>query len=220
MSLEKVIKFDNITTIYPTINLKKNPLLIKEFTIKSNKKMYFNIIINEFYLIYFQDDNYFINDKEHDNFIQSEYNNIDGYYNNFKFDTYIYIERIQIRTINSDYDVVPQIYFEYDSDHIETDVKELEHQYIDSYFFKRKYFKFFNLLNNDIELIKIFNIQIEYKDNKRTYIEIPYDESMYKFKYLKDNTYYVEFNEEQSKKKDYYYIFNNTNYISSYFSII
>jgi hypothetical protein len=46
------------------------------------------------------------------------------------------------------------------------------------------------------------------------------DENLYKFKYLKNNTYYVEFNMEYNKKNNFIYKFNTNNYISSYYPIL
>jgi len=226
MSYEKIIKF-NEGIIKLSDGYTKNPiikfnksLLLKEFTIKSRDLIYYNIFINGHYLIYFQDyDRDFTEYDEYDNCIISEYNDLDGYHNQFKFDTNIYIESIEIENKDPEYEDLPEIYFEYDDDHLENDKLELENEFIDSYCFKKKYFKFL-YVNDDIEIIKVYSIEIQYNNNKRSFIEKPFDESTYKFKHYKKNTYYIEFDEEQFKKMDYYYKFNNMNYFSSYYPII
>jgi hypothetical protein len=226
MSLEKKIKFDEGIIKLSDGNYKNpiikfnNPLLIKEFTIRSKELIYYNIFINGHYLIYFQDYDREYNDyEEYDNCIISEYNDLDGYHNHYKFNNNIYIESIEIENKHPEFEDLPHIYFEYDNDYLENDKSILEYEYMDSYCFMKKYFKFL-YVNDDIELIKIFNIQVEYKDKKRSFIEKPIDESTYKFKHYKKNTYYVEFDEEQFKKMDYYYKFNNMNFFSSYYPII
>jgi len=220
MSYEKKIKFYNKLNNKNPIIVFNISLLIKEFTIRSKELIYYNILINGHYLIYFQDYDRNYNDyNEYDNCITSEYNDLDGYYNHFKFNTNIFIKSIEIENKDPEYEDLPVIYFEYDNDYLENDKTILEYEYMDSYCFMKKYFKFL-YVNDDIELIKIFNIQVEYKDKKRSFIEKPIDESTYKFKHYKNNTYNVEFDEEQFKKIDYYYKFNNMNFFSSYYPII
>ena len=228
MSLEKIIKFnDEITEYFNNSDYLKNPtikflipLLIKDFSIKSKEMIYYNIIINGKYLIYYQSiDRDYTEYNNYDNCIISEYSDLDGYYNNFNFNTNIYIESIEIENKDPLNKNLPDIYFEYDADHLVEDKSELENEYIDSYCFRKKYFKFLNK-TEDIQLIKIYNMYVEYRDNKRYSIEKSFDESEYKFKHLKNNTYYVEFDEEQLKKTDYYYKFNNMNCFSSYYPII
>lgn len=229
MPLEKIIKFNEGIIKLSDGNFKNpiikfnNALLIKEFTIRSKELIYYNIFINGHYLIYFQDyDRDYSDFDEYDNCIISEYNDLDGFHNQFKFNTNIYIESIEIENKNPEFEDLPNIYFEYDDDHLEKDNSILEYEFLDSYCFTKKYFKFLYVDDNydDIELIKVFRIEIEYSNNKRNFVEKPYDESTYKFKHYKNNTYYIEFDEEQFTKMDYYYKFNNMNYFSSYYPII
>ena len=228
MSLEKIIKFNyEINEYFNNSDYLKNPtikfiipLVIKDFTIKSNEKIFYNIIINGKYLIYYQSiDRDYTEYNDYDNCIISEYNNLDGYYNIFKFNINIYIESIEIENKNPLNKDLPDIYFEYDPDHLVEDKSELDNEYIDSYCFRKKYFKFLNKIE-DIQLIKIYSMHVEYHNNKRTSTEKSLDESEYKFKHLKNNTYYVEFDDEQFKRTDYYYKFNNMNCFSSYYPII
>ena len=55
MPLDKKIKFNHDTKRQrmPCIKFKNLPISIKSFTIKSNEKIYYNILINGHYLIYF-----------------------------------------------------------------------------------------------------------------------------------------------------------------------
>lgn len=229
MPLDKVIKFNN--TRLPWIRFKDLPLSIKSFTIKSSEKIYYNILLNNHYLIHFRDiEEYFDSDDEsncislYDNCISSEYDQIDGYYNHFKFDKEIYIESIELENLNPDFDEFPEIFFEYDDSDPEMDRKELEYQYYDWYSFNKKYFKFFNVPEDEeIKLLKVYDgstLRISKSSNSRKIQRKVIPETEYKFKHLKNNTYYIEYEEEQFKKLDHMYIFNTCNFITSYYPII
>jgi hypothetical protein len=100
------------------------------------------------------------------------------------------------------------LYLEYDDTNLFNSYDDILNKYLDQYVFTKKYFKFFTNDIFDVELNEI----ILNKDK--------IDENLYKFKYLKNNTYYIEFNTEHSKKNNYIYKFNSLNYISSYYPIL
>jgi hypothetical protein len=190
-------------------------ILTNSFTLKSKKSFTFVIIING---------NQIINTDEfssHDNLIESEYNSIDEYYYNFKFDSDIFIDYIKLKVLNKN----NNIYFEYDDTNYFHSNDEIINKYLDQFVFTKKYYKFFTNNINDIQLynienyINIFNSKlVGGRIGRLERIEI--DKNTYNFKYLKNNTYYVEFDEIQNKKNNYFYNFNCSNYISSYYPIL
>jgi hypothetical protein len=99
------------------------------------------------------------------------------------------------------------------------------YKYLDQFVFTKKYYKFFTNNINDIQLynienyINVFNSKLG-RGRIARLERIEIDKNTYNFKYLKDNTYYVEFDEIQNKKNNYYYNFNCSNYISSYYPIL
>jgi hypothetical protein len=207
------------------------PILINQFSIKAKDFIYYNILVNSYYLIYFADhEQYFDEDYDdngnfiplEDNCIKTDFDKIDGYHNNFKFDKPLYIDVIELENLSPDFEQFPDIFLEYDSDHLETNSNELEQEFFDSYCFTKKYFKFFNIPDDmEIDLKEIIDLKVTYKKTgNRTYQRNIIDQETYKFKHLKNNTYYVEFDDEQFKKLDYLYNFNYSNYITSYFPII
>jgi len=220
MSLDKIIRFNlkyNNTLRHPKITFNP-PIFLKSFSIKSNQKLCFNLYINQNHLIYYDES------SEFEKYLSTSYDGIDGNYYNFNFFKEIYIRTIELNVYDKyhkfdNYDV----YLEYDEDHIElihdTDKVNL---YYDAYSFQKKYFKFNNIID-DIKLINIYEIKYTYysdNSNSRKVVQSKLDESFYKFNHLKNNTYYVEFVEEQNKKFDYIYEFNNNDYISSYYQLI
>jgi len=190
-------------------------ILTNSFTLKSKKSFTFIIIING---------NQIINTDEfssHDNLIESEYNSIDEYYYNFKFDSDIFIDYIKLKVLNKN----NNIYFEYDDTNNFHSNDEIINKYLDQFVFTKKYYKFFTNNINDIQLynienyINVFNSKLG--GGRIARLErIEIDKNTYNFKYLKNNTYYVEFDEIQNKKNNYYYNFNCSNYISSYYPIL
>ena len=180
-------------------------ILINNFTIKSNKLFKFNLIINNTPII----------DKEV--VLDSEYSSIDGHFFYFNFNNDILIENIKYLGYNDN----TNIYFEYDNTNLFNSNDDILNKYLDKYVFTKKYFKF---NTNDIFDIKLKNI-IEHKSiitKNRNNKKIEFnkiDENIYKFKYLKNNTYYIEFDEIQYKN-NFIYNFNNDNYISSYYPIL
>jgi len=228
MPLEKIIEF-NKSGISPYILFKNIPISVKNFTIRSKEKIYYNILINNHYLINFQEYDYVYDEDDdlinvYQNCISSEYDELEGYYNYFKFDKEINIEAIEIENLHPDFEELPDIYFEYDDTFPELDRKELHQQFTDMYFFKRKYFKFFDVPEDyEIKLLRIFDgttLRIKYNQKGRKTNQIEFDENKYKFKHLKDNTYYVEFDKEQCRKIDHIYSFNFPKYISSYYPLL
>jgi hypothetical protein len=220
MVLDKIIKFDNPRLFMPIIKFKDLPILVKNFIIKSNKKIYYNILINNQYLIYFRDiydENIIIS-----NCITSEHDNIDGYHNYFSFEKEIVIESIEIE--NYEKKSMENIYFQYDHSDLKLNIDEIKYLFLDYCNFTKKYFKFINLdQDEEIILKEIYdgnNLKFKIENNKKKIIKkyIPTDQ--YKFKFLKGSTYYVEYENQQVKKIDNIYIFNNNNYISSYYPIL
>jgi hypothetical protein len=202
--MDKKIKFNQMKVkdmFFPTFrayDVKINKgILINSFAIKSNKFFKFTISINN---------NHFFNPTKStiDYILESDYNQLDGYYYNFKFDSDIFIEYIRIIVIN----VNNNLYLEYDDTNLFNSYDDILNKYLDQYVFTKKYFKFFTNDIFDVELIEIL-----LNMNK-------IDENKYKFKYLKNNTYYVEFNIEYNKKNNFIYKFNTNNYISSYYPIL
>lgn len=182
-------------------------ILINKFTIKSNKLFKFNLII----------DNSPIIDKEV--VLDSEYSAIDGHFYYFNFNNDILIENIKYLGYNDN----TNIYFEYDNTNVFNSSDDILNKYLDKYVFTKKYFKFYI---NDIFDIKLNNIMehksiiVKNRNNKKIEIN-KLDENKYKFKYLKNNTYYVEFDEIRNIRNDFnIYNFNNNNYISSYYPIL
>ena len=220
--MDKKIKFNLIKDCiseHNILEIKFNKgILINNFTLKSKKSFTFVIIING--------NRIFITDafSSPDNLIESEYNSIDDYYYNFKFDSDIFIDSIKLLVLNKN----NNIYFEYDDTNYFNSNDEIINKYLDQFVFTKKYYKFFtNDINNinDIQLysienfINVFNSKLGGgRIGKIERIEI--DKNTYNFKYLKNNTYYVEFDEIQNKKNNYYYNFNCSNYISSYYPIL
>jgi hypothetical protein len=207
-----IIKPSQIFYNYVLLEIKFNKgILINNFTIKSNKLFKFNLTLNNHSFLTKND--FFIDD-----FLESKYDTIDGYYYNFKFDSDIFIETIKYKNYNDN----TNIYFEYDDTNMHFENDDIVNKYLDQYVFTKKYFKFISDDENTKD-IKINNI-IEHKlviTNKGKKIEFnKIDEYIYKFKYLKNNTYYIEFDEIQYKKNDYIYNFNSNNYISSYYPIL
>ena len=182
-------------------------ILINNFTLKSRQSFTFVIIING--------NRIFITDafSSVDKLIESEYNSVDDYYYNFKLDSDIFIDSIKLLVLNKN----NNIYFEYDDTNYFNSNDEIINKYLDQFVFTKKYYKFFTNNINDIQLYNIENY-INVFNSKLKRIEI--DKNTYNFKYLKDNTYYVEFDEIQNKKNNYYYNFNCSNYISSYYPIL
>jgi hypothetical protein len=220
MSLDKIIKFNmkyNNKLRHPKITFNP-PVFLKNFSIKSNKKLFFNLYINQNHLIYYDET------EQTEKYLTTLHDGIDGHHYNFNFLKDIYIRTIELNVYDKhhkfdNYDV----YLEYDEDHLElihdTDKIDL---YYDAYNFQKKYFKFNNIID-DIELVGIYEIKYTYYTNNsesRKIVEDKLDESLYKFSHLKNNTYCVEFIEEQNKKFDYIYNFNNNDFISSYYQII
>ena len=225
MSLDKIIKFNlkyNNKLRHPKITFNP-PVFLKNFTIKSNKKLSFNLYINQNHLIYYDETD------QTEKYLTTLYDGVDGHYYIFNFLKDIYIRTIELNVYDKyhrfdDYNV----YLEYDEDHLDLiDIYDNDKVdlYYDTYNFKKKYFKF-NNINDDVELIGVYEIKYTYYTNSlsnsssRKVVEDKLDESLYKFSHLKNNTYCVEFTEEQNKKFDYIYEFNNNDYISSYYQII
>jgi len=220
MSLDKIIKFNmkyNNKLRHPKI-IFDPPVFLKNFTIKSNKKLFFNLYINQNHIFYYDE----TDDSE--KYLTTLYDGVDGHYYNFNFFKDMYIRSIELNVYDKyhrfdEYNV----YLEYDEDHLELihDTDKID-MYYDAHSFQKKYFKFNNIIN-DVELIGVYDIKnTYYTDNLyiRKVVEDKLDESLYKFSHLKNNTYCVEFTEEQNKKFDYIYKFNNSDYISSYYQII
>ena len=242
MPLDKIIKFnhDSKRQRMPCIKFKNLPISIKSFTIKSSEKIYYNILINGHYLIYFPEyeDPYeeeyqelnekYLKEYNRQTCISSEYDNIDGYHNYFKFDTEIYIESIEIENLHLDLIPLDDVYFEYDNSDIQLNQDEIENKYFDSYNFTKKYFKFINVPEDyEIKLDHIYDgsnlrFTTNRETNKRSVIKKIIPKSEYIFKHYKGNTYYVQYEEEQFKKMDNIYKFNDEycEYISSYYPII
>jgi hypothetical protein len=202
--MDKKIKFNQIKLqdiFFPNFkayDVKINKgILINSFSIKSNKFFKFNISINN---------NQFLQNikSTFDYELESDYNPIDGYYYNFKFDSDIFIEYIRLKIYNEN----SNLYLEYDDTNLFNSYDDILNKYLDQYVFTKKYFKFFT---NDIFDVELDEILLNM--NK-------IDENLYKFKYLKNNTYYVEFNMEYNKKNNFIYKFNTNNYISSYYPIL
>lgn len=223
MTIEKSIKFDKDNSIYFDY-----PLYLKNFTIKSNNIMYYNILVNYQDLINFIDyedaDEYFNEENlEYSiplslNCIKTEYDKVDGYYNNFKFLKEIYIESISIENKDPDFNMLPDIYLEYDNydDNIIC-IEEVPEN--DDVLFKNIYFKFYDKENDDNKEIVLYEIYIiEDKNRKIKLRKMEQDE--YKFKHIKDSTYCISFEEKQKKNIDTYYKFNCINYITSFYPII
>jgi hypothetical protein len=202
--MDKKIKFNQIKLqdiFCPTVrayDVKINKgILINSFAIKSNKFFKFNISINN--------NNFLQNIKStFDYELISDYNPIDGYYYNFKFDSDIFIEYIRLIVYNQN----NNLYLEYDDTNLFNSYDDILNKYLDQYVFTKKYFKFFT---NDISDVELNEILLNM--NK-------IDENLYKFKYLKNNTYYVEFDIEYNKKNNFIYKFNTNNYFSSYYPIL
>ena len=203
-----VIKLPNI--IYSNSNILEinfdKGILINNFTIRSNKLFKFNLIINNNPII----------DKEV--ILVSEHSALDGHFYYFNFNNDILIENIKYLGYNDNIN----IYFEYDNTNVFNSSDDILNKYLDKYVFTKKYFKFYK---NDIFDIKLNNIMehklLIRKNRSEKKIEFnKIDENIYKFKYLKNNTFYVEFDEVQYIKNDYIYNFNNDNYISSYYPIL
>jgi len=217
--MDKKIKFNLIKDCiseYNILEIKFNKgILINNFTLKSKKSFTFVIIING--------NRIFITDafSSSDNLIESEYNSIDDYYYNFKFDSDIFIDSIKLLVLNKN----NNIYFEYDDTNYFNSNDEIINKYLDQFVFTKKYYKFFTNNINDIQLynienyINVFNSKLG-RGRIARLERIEIDKNTYNFKYLKDNTYYVEFDEIQNKKNNYYYNFNCSNYISSYYPIL
>lgn len=223
MSLDKIIKFNmkyNNKLRHPKITFNP-PIFLRSFTIKSNQKLFFNLYINQNHLIYYDE----TDDSER--YLSTSYDGIDGHYYNFNFLKDIYIRTIEINVYDKHHSFDHyNVYLEYDEDHLDLiNNNDTENLYYDAYNFQKKYFKFNNIID-DIQLVGVYEIKYTYytnnfnNSNSRKVIEDKLDESLYKFSHLKNNTYCVEFTEEQSKKYDYIYEFNNNNYISSYYQII
>jgi len=217
--MDKKIKFNIIKTTKNMSTLQNMSLLeikfnkgilLNNFILKSDKYFKFNLIINNQSII---DRNDFLKDT----FLESEYNSIDGYYYNFKFDSDIFIEQIKYKNYNEN----TNIYFEYDDTNLFNSNEDILDKYLDQHIFKKKYFKFISI-DRDIKDVKLNGI-LEHKliiNGNRKKIEFnKINEDKYRFKFLKNNTYYIEFDQIQSKKNDYAYNFN-TIYISSYFPIL
>jgi len=211
-----LIKSSACISNFDLLEIKFNKgILTNNFTLKSKNSFTFVIIING---------NQIINTDEfssHDNVIESEYNSIDEYYYNFKFDSDIFIDYIKLKVLNKN----NNIYFEYDDTNYFHSNDEIINKYLDQFVFTKKYYKFFTNNINDIQLynienyINVFNSKLG--GGRIARLErIEIDKNTYNFKYLKDNTYYVEFDEIQNKKNNYYYNFNCSNYISSYYPIL
>jgi len=217
--MDKKIKFNLIKDCiseYNILEIKFNKgILINNFTLKSKKSFTFVIIING--------NRIFITDafSSSDNLIESEYNSIDDYYYNFKFDSDIFIDSIKLLVKNKN----NNIYLEYDDTNYFNSNDEIINKYLDQFVFTKKYYKFFTNNINDIQLynienyINVFNSKLG-RGRIARLERIEIDKNTYNFKYLKDNTYYVEFDEIQNKKNNYYYNFNCSNYISSYYPIL
>ena len=217
--MDKKIKFNflkDCISEYNILEIKFNKgILINNFTLKSKKSFTFVIIING--------NRIFITDafSSSDNLIESEYNSIDDYYYNFKFDSDIFIDSIKLLVLNKN----NNIYFEYDDTNYFNSNDEIINKYLDQFVFTKKYYKFFTNNINDIQLynienyINVFNSKLG-RGRIARLERIEIDKNTYNFKYLKDNTYYVEFDEIQNKKNNYYYNFNCNNYISSYYPIL
>jgi hypothetical protein len=210
-----MIKSQQIFTNIKVLEIKFDKgILINNFTIKSNKLFKFNLTINNYPII----DEY--SDFNKEEILQSEYSSLDGYYYNFNFNNDILIENIKFLGYNDNIN----IYFEYDNTNLFNSSDDILNKYLDQYVFTKKYFKF---NTNDIFDIKLNNIMkhklIIKRNRSEKKIEFTkLDENIYKFKYLKNNTFYVEFDEIQYKKNDYIYNFSikNNNYISSYYPIL
>jgi hypothetical protein len=211
-----LIKSSACISNFDLLEIKFNKgILTNNFTLKSKNSFTFVIIING---------NQIINTDEfssHDNVIESEYNSIDDYYYNFKFDSDIFIDYIKLKVLNKN----NNIYLEYDDTNYFHSNDEIINKYLDQFVFTKKYYKFFTNNINDIQLynienyINIFNSKlVGGRIGRLERIEI--DKNTYNFKYLKNNTYYVEFDEIQNKKNNYFYNFNCSNYISSYYPIL
>ena len=211
--MDKKIKFNAIklpNIFYSNSNILEinfdKGILINNFTIRSNKLFKFNLIINNNPII----------DKEV--VLESEYSAIDGHFFYFNFNNDILIENIKYLGYNDNIN----IYFEYDNTNVFNSSDDILNKYLDKHVFTKKYFKFYI---NDIFDIKLNNIMehksiiIKNRNNKKIEFN-KFDENIYKFKYLKNNTFYVEFDEIQNIKNDYIYNFNNDNYISSYYPIL
>jgi len=216
--MDKKIKFNIIKPQQIFQNIKvleikfHKGILINNFTIKSNKSFKFNLTINNYPII----DVY--SDFNKEEFLESEYTSIDGYYYNLKLDSDIFIENIKLKSYNDN----TNIYFEYDNTNLFNSNDDIINKYLNQYVFTKKYFKF---NTNDIYDIKLNNImehKLIIKKNEKKIEFNKINENRYKFKYLKNNTYYIEFDEIQYKKNDYIYNFSikNNNYISSYYPIL
>jgi hypothetical protein len=217
--MDKKIKFNLIKDCiseYNILEIKFNKgILINNFTLKSKKSFTFVIIING--------NRIFITDafSSSDNLIESEYNSIDDYYYNFKFDSDIFIDSIKLLVKNKN----NNIYLEYDDTNYFNSNDEIINKYLDQFVFTKKYYKFFTNNINDIQLynienyINVFNSKLG-RGRIARLERIEIDKNTYNFKYLKNNTYYVEFDEIQNKKNNYFFNFNCSNYISSYYPIL
>jgi hypothetical protein len=199
--MDKKIKFNLIKDCiseYNILEIKFNKgILINNFTLKSKKSFTFVIIING--------NRIFITDafSSSDNLIESEYNSIDDYYYNFKFDSDIFIDSIKLLVKNKN----NNIYLEYDDTNYFNSNDEIINKYLDQFVFTKKYYKFFTNNINDIQLynienyINVFNSKLG-RGRIARLERIEIDKNTYNFKYLKDNTYYVEFDEIQNIKND------------------
>ncbi len=220
MPLENCLKFNDAHEIYF-----KNPISLKNFTIKSKNIMFYNILINNSDLINFIDyedaDQYFDDENcEYHiplvlNCIKTEHDDIDGYYNNFKFMENIKIDNIKIENRDPDFNLLPEAYLEYDYSEIENE----EINKTNDITFKNLYFKFYNKENDDNQEILLQNIHKFIYIGKKVKLQ-KIDEDDYKFKHIKDNTYEIKFDDEQYKNDTFIFNFNNNTYISSFFPII
>ena len=217
--MDKKIKFNIIKTTKDMSTLQNVSLLeikfnkgilLNNFVLKSDKYFEFNLTINNQSII---DKNPFLNVA----YLVSEYNSIDGYYYNFKFDSDIFIEQIKYKNYNEN----TNIYFEYDDTNLFNSNEHILDKYLDQHIFKKKYFKFISIDRDtkDIKLINISEHKLIINGNRKKLEFNKINEDKYRFKFLKNNTYYIEFDQIQSKKNDYVYSFN-TVYISSYFPIL
>jgi hypothetical protein len=174
--MDKQIKFNQIKLLdiyllcnYKLYEIKINKgILINSFAIKSNKFFKFNISINN---------NHFLQNikSTFEYELESDYNPIDGYYYNFKFDSDIFIEYIRLIVYNQN----SNLYLEYDDTNLFNSYDDILNKYLDQYVFTKKYFKFFTNDIFDVELDEI----ILNKDK--------IDKNLYKFKYLNIITYYI-----------------------------
>ena len=133
--MDRKIKFNLIKDCISEYNILEikfiKGILTNSFTLKSKKSFTFIIIINGNRII--------ITDafSSLDNLIESEYNSIDDYYYNFKFDSDIFIDCIKLLVKNNN----NNIYFEYDDTNYFNSNDEIVNKYLDQFTFTKKYYK-------------------------------------------------------------------------------